>query len=209
MNANHKKTKSIMRKEPLAYFLCWTGRNDDSIAQSPKEIKWNYLPQNQYLNTQTWIPVKFNLPKPSFEDYLANDMGFQLFSERFRDLIEKNRQPKDRFQWLDNPITCGNKECSYFVLHFYDIDDVLDEGRVIWHPVDSTSILKPVFSAKKIHGHSIFTYLNPGHHHNSDKAYVSKELKNAILCAKMTGATFEATAVFDDMPCLYPSDVQN
>jgi len=185
------------RKEPIAYSLHWTSGIDGSTAMGPKDGKRNYLSKYQYADV--WMPVRLELPQPIFEDYQGNSKGFRLFSKRFRDFIEQHKQPKDCFQWLENPVLCGDEKRPYFILHFYDTDDVLEESRIIWHPADPTDILKPVFSARKIQGHSIFTYVNPGLVVNSDKPYVTRELKQAILKAKMTGVTFEATAVVDDL----------
>jgi len=184
------------RKELLAYFFTEKIDIKGSSALGPKDGKRDYLPKNQYVDV--WTPVRLELPKPYFEDYMGNSKGFRLFSERFRDFIEEHKQPKDRFQWLENPVFCGDEERLYFILHFYDADDVLDESRIIWHPVIK-SVLKPVFSAKKIQGHSIFTYVDPVFRHNSDTAYVTKEFKQASLKAKMTGTIFEAIAVTDDL----------
>ena len=162
------------------------------------EIYKTLQPKDQYIDD--WTPVRLELPKPFFEDYLGNNKGFRLFSERFRDFIEHHKQPKDCFQWLANPVICGNEERLYFILHFYDADDVLDESRIIWDPAEDTpTIMKPVFSAQKILEHSIFTYVNPGYIHNSDKPYVTKELMLEILKAKMTGVKFEASSVTDDL----------
>ena len=197
MNAKRKALQTKTRKEPLAYLLCWTSGIDGSTAMGPKDGKWDYLPKDQYVDI--WTPIRLELPKPFFEDYLGNSKGFQLFSERFRDFIECHKQPKDRFQWLENPVICGKEERPYFILHFYDADNVLDESRIIWHPVDNESILKPAFSAKKIQGHSLFTYVDPPSVCNMDSIYVTKELKHAILKSGMTGATFEATCITNDL----------
>ena len=193
---NAKKMNIKARKEPEIYLLCWTTGLDGSVAMGPKDGKHNYLPKNQYVDT--WMPIRLELPKSVFEDYQGNNKGFHLFSECFRDFIEQHKQPKDNFQWLENPVFCGNEERPYFILHFYDIDDVLDESRIIWHPVDGT-ILKPAFSAKKICGHSIFTYLTHKSNIATGRVYVTKELKKAILEAKMAGVTFEGKNVTDDL----------
>ena len=194
MNAKKKAIPTKSRKEPLAFFFCWTSGIEGSTALSPEGVEYYLIPQNQYI--ENWEAVRLDLPKPYFEDYLGNDMGFRLFSERFRDFIEQHKQPKDSFQWLENPVFCGEEKRPYFILHFYNTDDVLDKSRIIWHPVDQ-SILKPVFCAKKIQGHSIFTYLDINH--LGDIPFVTQKLKCAILNTKMTGVTFEASAVVDDL----------
>ena len=171
----------------------------------PKDGKLDYLPKDQYVSE--WMPVRLELqqPFPYFVDYPGCNKGFQLFSERFRDFIEEHKQPKDCFQWLENPVICGNELRPYFILHFYDADDVLDESRIVWNTPTkfdapgTKTIQVPAFSERKIQGRSIFTYANPGSSINSDYIYVSKELKQAILKAKMTGVTFEATRVTNDL----------
>ena len=216
-----KDTQTKPRKEPLAYFLCRSSCGSCSfktvcpskkhpcpavaLSPNPETDGWYPTPAplaNQYVDT--WMPVRLELPKPYFDDYPGNDIGLRLFSVRFRDFIEEHKQPKDRFQWLENPVICGNEERPYFILHFYDADDVLDESRIVWNTPtkldqpDKRTIQVPAFSARKIQGYSIFTY-DSGYTFNSDDIYVSKELKQAILKAKMTGVKFEATRVTNDL----------
>ena len=192
-----KKTNTKTRKEPQVYYLCWTTGIEGSTAKGPKNGKLfcHYLPKNQHIDT--WTPIRFELPKPIFEDYQGNDMGFHLFSERFRDLIDQHKQLKDSFQWLENPVFYRDEERLYFILHFYDIDDVLDENRIFWQ--SDGSIIKPAFTASKVQGHSIFTYMDKVCSFANRRAYVTKELKHAILEAKMTGVTFEGRNITNDL----------
>jgi len=187
---------------PATYWLCWDASIEGSMALAPRRTPPDcyepILPQDRYV--YTWNPIKFKLSKPVFNDYLPNDEGLHLFSERFRKFIDQHKQPKDSFQWLENPVICGNEERPYYILHFYDHDDVLDESKVIWHPAVPGNIIRPAFSACKIQGHAIFTYVNPGNPCDMDTPYVTKDLKKAILKAKMTGAThFEKTLVVNDL----------
>jgi len=220
MNMKRKNTQTKIRKETLAYSLyrslcgscafktvCRVKAHPCpavALMPKPKEDGWYPTPEppkDQYIDA--WEPVRLELPEPYFDDYPGNDIGLQLFSERFRDFIEQHKQPKDRFQWLENPVVCRNEERPYFILHFYDADNVLDESRIIFdEPYEigrPASIQVPAFSAQKIQGHSIFTYVDPGYTHNSDRVYVSRELKQAILKAKMTGVTFEAVRITNDL----------
>jgi hypothetical protein len=131
-----------------------------------------------------------------WEDYMPNQFAYNMFSEKFKEVIEKELTGNEETDWIAAKIH-GNEECrTYYILKFTKRLDVIDEGKTLF--VKNTDhIMRPCFSSSKIEKVSIF--------HVPDKeeylwkipsgVYVTEKLKKAIQKAKLTGVGFEKAMV--------------
>ncbi len=87
-------------------------------------------------------------------DYLANDLGVRLCSEKFRSLISPFLK-KGTYEWLPVNVYENNNPTIYYILHFISYDDVLDFTKSI---LVADSIVKPVLSQQKCNHLKVFTY---------------------------------------------------
>lgn len=123
-------------------------------------------------------------------DYLANDVGVRLCSDRMRDVIERHRTERDDLQWLGARVQAeGGGIVDYHVLHFPSTPDVLDVAATTYGP-DGDSVVRPVVSSTKAQGRSIFTY-----ERYAVGPIISAELRDDLGAHHCTGICFEPVRV--------------
>jgi hypothetical protein len=186
-------TKNSQAKDkPEIYWMCWGDCKYYSFAKDPKEAKREiFLPAGKFI--EKWTPIHFRLEGDIFGDYQVCSHALQLFSLRFRELIDSMKTEKDKYQWLEDTVTFKKETRTYFILHFIDIDDVLDKDATLWNSPKPRAII-PAFQKTKITGRSIFTY-GDSVDDTFDCVYVSKELRDAAKKMKMLGVKFERAKV--------------
>jgi hypothetical protein len=130
--------------------------------------------------------------KEIWPDYMLNQFAYNMFSERFKEVIEKELTGNEEIDWIAAKIH-GNGECkTYYILRFTKKLDTINEEKSLF---DKYGLIRPCFSSSKVEKYSIF--------HVPDKeeylwkipsgVYVTEKLKKAIQKAKLTGVGFEKT----------------
>jgi hypothetical protein len=184
-----KKTLSAAAYK--AYLMIWSSKYSFARCQLSEEQRSFYLPKNKYV--ENWEPVEFILEGECYDDYQKCNHGFELFSLKFRELIDTHKTPSDKFQWLDASVTFHKETRPYFALHFYECDHIIDEQISTWNDnVEPRELIAPAFKSEVVAKHGIFStgYLG-------DVPYVSGIMRKIILDAKMTDIVFEKSCVVD------------
>ncbi len=135
-----------------------------------------------------WEIIDLELSDGDFPDYLASDLGCRMCSQNLRDLLIDHAAPRDSFQWLEVRVTKEWDSRAYFILHFPNPPDVLDELKTIFA---DDFVVKPVVSAAKAHGHQVFAYPKCG----TLALFVAPVVKEAIEAAGYTGMVFSPLPV--------------
>lgn len=134
---------------------------------------------------QDWSAPRLVVESDDLVDYLPNNIGVRLCSKRMRDLIDANLGAGDRIQWLRAEVVdIFGTSHDYFVMHMPGHDDVLNESRSI---MAGDFVVKPVIDAEKVRGRQIFRLPEA-----MLTAFVSRELKEKMADAAITGVHFEA-----------------
>ncbi|MCA9007090.1 MAG: hypothetical protein KDA70_17580 [Planctomycetaceae bacterium] len=156
--------------------------NDEAIygvAESIDDTKWFCLPYEGIV--ENWKPLKLKLVEGIFSDYLANDLGVRLCSERLKNLFDCHASSGDELQWLPVEVTGENGSSeTYEILHFPNPPDILDKNKSIY-ALDS--VVKPVLSKTAVSGHQVFAYPHAG----ELRLFVSETVKTAIKTEGCTG----------------------
>ena len=135
-----------------------------------------------------WSSVELSLRDGGSADYLANNMGLHLCSEKLRNTIEHVRPDSDCVQWLDAVVSDGHESRQYHVLHFPVDYPVVDESKSI---MAGPMVVKPVLLASVVANRHIFTLpSSPG-----GRLFVSERLKDTIVQANCTGMGFSKVSV--------------
>jgi len=129
---------------------------------------------------ESWVPIIMELKDGDFPDYLANDLGCRLCSERLRTIFEKSASSTDELQWLKVLVRNSVKEQTYFILHFSQPPDVLDKQKTIFA---DHFVVKPVLSRVLVGKHQVFGYPRCG----PLKLFISHHVKSAVEEQGCTG----------------------
>jgi len=139
-----------------------------------------------------WEGLHFTMKGGTFSDYLANNHAARLCSAKMRKILDHMKSEIDELQWL--PVIVENEngeQRQYFILHFPITYDVLNEKESIFGAYNS--IIKPVISQSKAHGHNIFTF-----HGAAQLSFrISEPVKVEIQKEKCTGMEFERVVISD------------
>ena len=120
-----------------------------------------------------------------FADYLANELGGRLCSQRLKEVIELHKSPSDEIGWLQVDVVGDKQRMPYALLHFPSNADVLDISKTKFV---GSLIIKPTFDKLKVQKHRIFGLPSEESH----RTYVSAAMRLAIEAAEMTGLGFSA-----------------
>jgi hypothetical protein len=135
-----------------------------------------------------WPPLEVAVEADELIDYLPNNVGPPLCSERMRGVIEQALGPLDHVQWLPAVVVdiFGTKH-SYFVLHLPDDVDILDEAKSII--VDEDVVVKPVISLAKVKSRNLVRV------RKSSTLFLTEQLRQVLYAAHCSGVDFERAAV--------------
>lgn len=140
---------------------------------------------------ESWTPLSFDLREGAFADYLANNLGARLCSQRLRETIERNLSPNDHVQWLEVYVRDGGGNCKgYFVLHFPQNRPVVNEEKSL---LVGDMVIKPVFKLDIVKEHRVFTLPGAG----GPTLYVSGSMKEAIEERRLSGMAFSIVSAAD------------
>lgn len=154
------------------------------IAYAPEDTDIFLLPESGK-ELKSWLPISLELKDGIYADYLANDVGGRLCSEKLKSIIDKHLSEDDSIQWLEVEVKSNTTRelKKYFFLHFPQNFDILDKTKTIWV---GDMVVKPVLKPESVKNHNIVTYPS-----NMGIAFfVSDEIKSAIKKEKITGLDF-------------------
>jgi hypothetical protein len=156
------------------------------VAYAPEGYSHDMIAEGRYYDH--WKPVDFTI-KPwrdnhgGFADYQTNNMGWPLCSDELRQIIDRNRSPRDEVQWLEATVTHEGQSRRYWVLHIPDRPDVLDSEKTIF--AYQGFVVKPVFRMSELRDRNVFSYVG-----GNFTVLVSSQVRTAMVAANCTGIDF-------------------
>lgn len=148
------------------------------LAESVGDTDLLMLPYDGVV--ENWSPLKVQLTEGVFTDYLANDLGVRLCSERLKNILQQHASSHDELQWLPVEVKGGEESRTYSILHFPKPPDILNKNKSL---IASDFVVKPVFLKDAISRHQVFAYSKAG----QLKLFVSESVKDAIEAEQCTG----------------------
>ena len=130
-----------------------------------------------------WQPRALELREGECADYLANDLGCRLCSERLKNILDSEASPSDVLQWLPAEVRCAGITHKYWILHFPSPPDVLDKNRTKFA---DRFVVMPVLSKEAVADHRVFIYPEAGEH----RMFVAEPVKRIIDASGCTGMEF-------------------
>jgi hypothetical protein len=132
-------------------------------------------------------------------DYMANQLGYIMISERFKNIIESELTGNEGIDWITAKIH-ANEECrTYYILRFNKILDVLDmeHSRFMGRdPSIPSNVVVPCFSLAKVSQYSVFNMPHAFDHWKIPGGiFVCNNIKKAAKKANLTGVGFSETWV--------------
>lgn len=166
----------------MAYFYVFWA-DDETVAYAPSEFE--DLPGEGTVSV--WSPCRFRLTG-HWSDYLGNDVGVRLCSDRMRKVLEDSRAAQDDVQWLPCSVGEGDDERDYWLLHLPSGVDALDRARSTF--TEEGEPIKRVLDCQAVAGRKVFTWLNGA----SMALIISEEVKLALESEGVTGVKFSRLA---------------
>lgn len=135
-----------------------------------------------------WQRLELTSEDSRLTDYLANDAGVRLCSERLRSVLDASRSEADTIQWLDAQVrTPDGGVHPFWILHLVAHPDVLDPSRTIRARDDF--VVKAVVSCGAAAPYKVFGF--PG---ATTRLIVSGDVRDAVIEATCTGIEFSEVA---------------
>ena len=158
------------------------------VAYAPEGPPLFVLPETG--PAKGWKTMVLTLKDGVFSDFLTNNLGCPLCSEKLKNIIDKTSSAHDEIQWLPTIVADekGKEEKKYFILHFPTEYDILDRKKSII--VEDDFVVKPVISKKLAANHAVFTFLGEG----QGRFFISERVKEAIEKEGCLGIVFEKAA---------------
>jgi len=161
------------------YYFHWNREDDGGIAYSSDDD----VEFIEDLEGLTEVPFEFILRDGPFQDYLLNDLGWPILSQRFKKILEPFLSNED-VRWVTTIINDINrKQYTGYVLIFNTKRDILDKEKTIFATKDV--IVKAVLSMKKINDLDVLIVPD-----SDFQIIVSEDVKSEIEQSKLTGIEF-------------------
>jgi hypothetical protein len=161
----------------------------------PFEMKLRYSFVKKVLEFADDLSQAENL----WPDYMANQLGYTMISERFKHIIESELTGNEGIDWITAKIHANQENRTYYILRFNKILDVLDMEHSRFMGVDPSipsNVVIPYFSFAKISQYSVF---NMPQSFDSWKIpggiYMCNNIKKAAKKANLTRVGFSETRV--------------
>jgi hypothetical protein len=161
----------------------------------PFEMKLEYAFVKKVLEFTADLSQAENL----WPDYMSNEFGYILLSERFKNIIEFELTGNEEIDWITAKIH-ANEECrTYYILRFNKILDVLDMEHSQFMGADSSdlsNVVVPCFSLAKVSKYGVFNIPQAFDHWKIPGGiFVCNNIKKAAKKANLTGVGFSETWV--------------
>jgi hypothetical protein len=171
----------------MKYFQMTYAEDNDyepyGVAYAPPDIDPFLLPISG-TKIELWTTLSLELREGKFADYLTNDLGARLCSEKLKKIIDSNRSGNDQVQWLEVIVSEENGHCeNYYILHFPEDYLVINKDKSI---MAGDMVVKSVLDISIVKDHDIFTL--PGEAGRT--IFVSESLKKTIVKNKLSGMAF-------------------
>jgi hypothetical protein len=151
------------------------------VAYTPEDIGFELV--DEHVRGDKWNPVSFTLKDGGFSDYQINDNNWPMCSKKLKTLLETGASAEDSLEWLSvNVVDQSGTSEEYFVLHFPERPDVLDQKRTLFA---GDFVVKPVFSRTLIGPHRVFIYPS-----GESVVIIAEPVKDAITQANCVGLDF-------------------
>jgi hypothetical protein len=167
----------------MKYFYVW-GRNEPhiAVADAPKDIDIHSKIADIKEDPR---PIVFTVTEGEVRDYLANNVGWHLCSEKIKLVFDAYRLKADLFDWYPVTVKDGDKEISYFALFFSEVPDILDAGESLYIP-ESNYIRRPALRADVLEDMSVATF-----EETTGRWIIAADVKAALKGTGCTGITFD------------------
>jgi hypothetical protein len=149
-----------MSAKRLAFYRVFVA-DGFGVALSDDEVDRVLLLWDRGVVTE-WTPVEFCIQYGEWEgragDFVPNDLGWRLCSQRMQKLLDDLRSDADKVQWLPSYVTdLDGRRTKHFVLHFPETSDILnlEPGETIYDE-ESEVLIRPCISLEKAEGRRIF-----------------------------------------------------
>lgn len=184
----------------LKYWYLFNEDNDNNnvaIAQSPGDktlVDWT-----KDIISLREIPFEFSVePDKLLEDYLADDLGVPLMSERLMKIISKYLTGKEGLRWYNALVNYGDKKIIYYVPSFKEDLDVLNHETSLFNK-ETGGLIKASFSFNKINQFAFF----PLPQIDIKLPFrlgliVSDDIKKDIIKGKLTGVNFSRVSIIQE-----------
>ena len=164
------------------YYMHYT--DDESFGMSYAENEDIFvLPETG--EVKSWNIIRFTIKDGFYNDYLPNDLGLRLCSEKLRNIIDENKSIYDNIQWLKAIVKDINgNEFIYYLLHFPIQYDVLDLNKTLF--VGNNLIVKAVLNKSKINAHKVFSFPTAG----NSRFIISEDIRKNIEVNNCIGINY-------------------
>ena len=160
-------------------------KKEYGVAYSVKDSDPDILPKGGNW-VDNWEDIVYKLEDGGSADYLADDLGARLCSERLRGVVDENKSETDKIQWLRAMVLdAEDQKREYYILHFPEDFPIVNKNKSL---ISGQTIIKPVLDIKVIRGHNIARIPISSIH--GGRYFVSDTLRKAIKKAKITGIGF-------------------
>lgn len=125
-----------------------------------------------------------------FSDYLSNNLGCSIVSQRLRSVIDNYRNGTESLHWISVNIKGKSKQYEYFIPFFEKYLDTLDREKTVIDRTTNT-IIKPVFDYEKYKQYAIFHSPDYVYWQMSFSLYINENIKKAIIKSGIKDMIFE------------------
>jgi len=174
----------------MKFFYTHVKDNDDSkIAESDESLPFEFI--DDYDLKTRWPQVTFYQKSESFSDYLNNDKGWLICSEKLKNILETEKDASDEVLWLPIIIESSNGTGKgYYVMFFPKYYDVVDKDNTLYYTencYDYDEIVRLCLNLESVDSHCVFA--EPG---NECSLIISEDVKNKIMQSNCTGIEFSS-----------------
>lgn len=130
-----------------------------------------------------------------WEDFLPNNIGLPLMSEKLKNIIEGNLSGNEDIDWVTCKVWAKDKFKIYYIIRFNTLLDVLDIQKTKYL-AGTDLIMIPYFSSDKINQFSVFTIPTSDNLYKiSLSLFVNYTIKKLIQKEKLKGVDFSTIKI--------------
>ncbi len=130
-----------------------------------------------------------------WEDFLPNNIGVPLMSEKLKNIIEGNLFGNEDIDWVTCKVWAKDKFKIYYIIRFNTLLDVLDIQKTKYL-AGTDLIIIPYFSSDKINQFSVFTIPTSDNLYKiSLSLFVNYTIKKLIQKEKLKGVDFSTIKI--------------
>jgi hypothetical protein len=162
------------------FYMHWKENDSGGIAHSAATKNIEFVEQLRGLQK---VPFVFSIKDGPYQDYLANNLGWPLMSERLKGIIDSKAEREKPAWIIAEVISESSMSLNYFVPLFSGWLDVLNHEKSII--TKNNLVIKAHLSKDKVCGLEFFPV--PG---SAFRIIISERIKKEIEKHKITGVDF-------------------